>query len=41
VQLDVAYTAFLSTADKQKEVKDTDIHRIMKEVNKISKIVMV
>ena len=41
VQLDVAYTAFLSTEDKQKEVKDTDIHRIMKEVNKISKIVMV
>lgn len=41
VQLDVAYTAFLSTADKQKEVKDTDIHCIMKEVNKISKIVMV
>ena len=41
VQLDVAYTAFLSTADKQKEVKDTDIHRIIKEVNKISKIVMV
>ena len=41
VQLDVAYSAFLSIADKQKEVKDIDIHSIMKEVNKTSKIVMV
>ena len=40
VQLDVAYSAFLRTADKQKEVKDTDIHRIMKEVGKTSKILM-
>ena len=38
VQLDVAYTAFLETADKQKEVKDDDIHAIMHVVNKISKI---
>ncbi|MCL7752190.1 2-isopropylmalate synthase [Polaribacter sp. Z022] len=38
VQLDVAYTAFLETADKQKEVKDEDIHNIMKEVSKTSKI---
>ncbi len=30
VQLDVAYTAFLSVADKQKEVRDEDIHNIMK-----------
>jgi 2-isopropylmalate synthase len=41
VQLDVAYDAFLSTADKQKEVKDEDIHNIMKEVHKTSKIVTV
>ncbi len=41
VQLDVAYTAFLETADKQKEVKDEDIHSILKEVNKISKIATV
>ncbi|MDD7915691.1 2-isopropylmalate synthase [Polaribacter ponticola] len=38
VQLDISYKAFLDTADKQKEVKDDDIHTIMKEVNKISKI---
>jgi 2-isopropylmalate synthase len=38
VQLDIAYDAFLRKADKQKEVKDEDIHYIMKEVNKISKI---
>ena len=38
VQLDVAYDAFLATADKQKEVKDQDIHNIMKEVHKVSKI---
>ena len=38
VQLDVAYTAFLSVADKQKEVRDEDIHDIMKEVSKTSKI---
>ena len=38
VQLDEAYTAFLNTADQQKEVKDEDIHNIMAEVNKTSKI---
>ena len=38
VQLDIAYDVFLTTADKQKEVKDEDIHNIMKEVNKASKI---
>ena len=38
IQLDVAYESFLETADKQKEVKDDDIHLIMKAVNKISKI---
>jgi len=41
VQLDSAYTLFLKYADKQKEIKDDDIHIIMKEVNKISKITMV
>ncbi|MDX6747944.1 2-isopropylmalate synthase [Polaribacter sp. PL03] len=40
IQLDIAYDAFLNTADKQKEVKDDDIHNIMEEVNKTSKIVM-
>ncbi|MFK8061015.1 MAG: 2-isopropylmalate synthase [Polaribacter sp.] len=38
VQLDTAYTEFLNVADKQKEVKDEDIHAIMKKVNKVSKI---
>jgi 2-isopropylmalate synthase len=38
VQLDDAYTTFLEYADKQKEIKDDDIHIIMKEVNKKSKI---
>ena len=38
IQLDAAYTSFLDMADKQKEIKDDDIHAIMKEVNKISKI---
>ena len=41
VQLDVAYEAFLIKADKQKEVKDDDIHAILKEVNKISEIAMI
>jgi len=41
IQLDVAYKYFLETADRQKEVKDDDIHLIMKEVNKISKITIV
>ncbi|MGJ8743513.1 2-isopropylmalate synthase [Polaribacter sp.] len=40
VQLDVAYVAFLNTADAQKEVKDEDIHLIMKEVSKTSKIII-
>ena len=38
IQLDIAYVAFLNTADKQKEVKDNDIHAIMKEVFKTTKI---
>ena len=41
VQLDVAYDAFLTVADTQKDVKDQDIHGIMKEVNNVSKIEMV
>jgi 2-isopropylmalate synthase len=41
VQLDLAYDAFLITADQQKEVKDEDIHVIMKEVGKTSKIATV
>ncbi|WP_299684603.1 2-isopropylmalate synthase [uncultured Dokdonia sp.] len=32
-QLDIAYTNFLSIADRQKEVHDKDIHRIMENVN--------
>ena len=40
IQLDAAYSSFLEVADKQKEVKDNDIHSIMKQVNKISKIAM-
>ncbi|CAM1344936.1 2-isopropylmalate synthase [Tenacibaculum amylolyticum] len=38
LQLDKAYQTFLQFADKQKEVIDEDIHMIMKQVNKISKI---
>jgi 2-isopropylmalate synthase len=38
VQLDSAYTSFLVCADLQKEVKDNDIHGIMKKINEISKI---
>ncbi|MGY0406879.1 MAG: 2-isopropylmalate synthase [Polaribacter sp.] len=38
IQLDVAYSSFLTTADRQKEVKDEDIHIIIKEVNKTSKV---
>ena len=41
VQLDIAYEEFLKRADKQKEVKDADIHAIMKLVSKDSKIAMV
>jgi 2-isopropylmalate synthase len=40
VQLDIAYDAFLVTADKQKEIRDGDIHNIMKEVDKVSKIAL-
>ncbi|TVZ57280.1 2-isopropylmalate synthase [Lutibacter sp. Hel_I_33_5] len=40
VQLDSAYQSFLQYADKQKEVIDNDLHLIMKEVNKTSKIAM-
>ncbi|KAB1151421.1 2-isopropylmalate synthase [Tenacibaculum aiptasiae] len=38
IQLDSAYSTFLNFADKQKEVIDDDIHMIMKQVNKVSKI---
>ena len=41
MQLDIAYEEFLKMADKQKEVKDDDIHAIMKLVSKDSKIAMV
>lgn len=38
LQLDTAYKTFLNFADKQKEIIDDDLHLIMKQVNKISKI---
>ncbi|MCK0132309.1 2-isopropylmalate synthase [Flavobacteriaceae bacterium F08102] len=38
VQLDAAYESFLAIADSQQEVKDEDIHQIIKQVNKISKV---
>ncbi len=38
IQLDSAYSNFLQVADQQKEVKDNDIHLIMKNINEISKI---
>jgi len=38
IQLDSAYTSFLMCADQQKEVKDNDIHGIMKNINEVSKI---
>ncbi len=38
IQLDKAYQTFLQFADRQKEVIDDDIHVIMKQINKISKI---
>ena len=38
IQLDDAYQSFLHVADKQKEVKDNDIHKIMEKVNQKSKI---
>ncbi|WP_233862160.1 2-isopropylmalate synthase [Tenacibaculum piscium] len=40
IQLDSAYQLFLKVADTQKEVIDEDLHRLMKEVNKISKIII-
>jgi 2-isopropylmalate synthase len=40
VQLDTAYKEFLNLADKQKEIQDKDIHIIMNEVSKTSKIAM-
>jgi 2-isopropylmalate synthase len=40
LQLDTAYECFLETADKQKEVKDEDIHLIMEKVNRTSKIIV-
>jgi 2-isopropylmalate synthase len=36
LQLDSAYKEFLQRADQQKEIKDKDIHVIMKEINTIS-----
>lgn len=36
VQLDAAYEQFLSVADRQKEVKDDDIHSIMEKIQMIS-----
>jgi len=38
VQLDAAYGIFLQFADRQKEIVDADIHLIIKEVNKYSKV---
>ncbi len=38
IQLDEAYKTFLKFADKQKKVIDEDVHFIMEQVNKISKI---
>ena len=40
IQLDKAYDLFLNYADKMKEVKGEEIHFIMKDVNKFSKILM-
>ncbi|WP_334056027.1 2-isopropylmalate synthase [Polaribacter sp. P097] len=37
VQLDEAYKAFLNMADQQKEIKDEDIHVIMKKVSNLEK----
>jgi len=41
IQLDETYTSFLNIADKQKEVKDEDIHNIIKIVNQNSKVEVV
>jgi len=38
VQLDAAYDSFLTVADRQQEVRDEDIHHIIEQVNKISKV---
>lgn len=40
IQLDEAYKTFLELADKQKEIIDEDLHKIMSIVNKVSKIAM-
>ena len=40
IQLDEAYKTFLEFADKQKEIIDEDLHKIMSLVNKSSKIAM-
>lgn len=40
IQLDEAYKTFLDLADKQKEIIDEDLHKIMSIVNKVSKIAM-
>ncbi|MGB2224469.1 MAG: 2-isopropylmalate synthase [Polaribacter sp.] len=40
IQLDEAYKTFLEFADKQKEIIDEDLHKIMSIVNKVSKIAM-
>ncbi|KOY51361.1 2-isopropylmalate synthase [Polaribacter dokdonensis] len=37
IQLDEAYKAFLEMADQQKEIKDEDIHVIMKKVSNLEK----
>lgn len=38
IQLDEAYKIFLEFADRQKEIVDEDLHKIMTLVNKVSKI---
>ena len=40
IQLDEAYKTFLEFADKQKEIIDEDLHKLMSIVNKVSKIAM-
>ncbi len=41
IQLDEAYKTFLEFADRQKEIIDEDLHKIMSIVNKVSKIAIV
>ncbi|MAD96315.1 MAG: 2-isopropylmalate synthase [Flavobacteriaceae bacterium] len=41
IQLDEAYKTFLEFADRQKEVIDEDLHKIMSIVDKVSKIAIV